>query len=73
MEQKITEAPPEQGLWQDSTEKLVKEYGTNSENGLGEQEAKKRLAQDGYNELTVKKQSKLVKFIAQFNNSIIYI
>lgn len=73
MEQKITDAPPEQGLWQDSTEKLVKEYGTNSENGLGEQEAKKRLAQDGYNELTVKKQSKLVKFIAQFNNSIIYI
>ncbi|MFT8994181.1 HAD-IC family P-type ATPase [Lentilactobacillus hilgardii] len=73
MEQKITEAPPEQGLWQDSTEELVKEYGTNSENGLGEQEAKKRLAQDGYNELTVKKQSKLVKFIAQFNNSIIYI
>lgn len=73
MEQKITEAPPEQGLWQDSTEELVKEYGTNSEDGLGEQEAKKRLAQGGYNELTVKKQSKLVKFIAQFNNSIIYI
>ncbi|EEI70888.1 HAD-IC family P-type ATPase [Lentilactobacillus hilgardii] len=73
MEQKITEAPPEQGLWQDSTEELVKEYGTNSENGLGEQEAEKRLAQGGYNELTVKKQSKLVKFIAQFNNSIIYI
>ncbi|GAF35609.1 HAD-IC family P-type ATPase [Lentilactobacillus farraginis] len=73
MEQKITEAPPEQRLWQDATAELVEKYRTDSESGLTEQEVQKRLKRDGYNELTVKKQSKLIKFIAQFNNSIIYI
>lgn len=73
MEQKITEAPPEQRLWQNSTAELVEKYRTDSESGLTEQEVQKRLKRDGYNELTVKKQSKLIKFIAQFNNSIIYI
>lgn len=73
MDKETTEAPPEQRLWQRSTAELVKQYQTDSENGLDEQEAKRRLTRDGYNELTAKKRSKLLRFIAQFNNSIIYI
>ncbi|RRG02312.1 MAG: HAD family hydrolase [Lactobacillus sp.] len=73
MADKNNEVPPDQRLWQRSTADLVQQYQTNAEDGLGEQVAAQRLKRDGYNELTVKKKSKLVKFIAQFNNSIIYI
>ncbi|WP_283678946.1 HAD-IC family P-type ATPase [Lentilactobacillus sp. Marseille-Q4993] len=68
-----TKNPPEQKLWRDSTDKLAKDFNTDIEKGLSPAEAKKRLAEDGYNELTAKKKSKLLQFLLQFNNSIIYI
>lgn len=73
MADNMNEVPPDQKLWQESTEELAAKYHTDPENGISEQEAGKRLAQDGYNELTAKKKSKLVQFLLQFNNSIIYI
>lgn len=69
----MNEVPPDEKLWQRSTDELVKQYQTNEEDGISEQEAAKRLARDGYNELTAKKKSKLLQFLLQFNNSIIYI
>ena len=41
--------------------------------GLSTDEARRRLAQFGYNELTAKKRSALVRFLLQFHNSMIYI
>lgn len=73
MADNMNEVPPDQKLWQNSTDELVKKYQTDAENGITEQEAGKRLARDGYNELTAKKKSKLLQFLLQFNNSIIYI
>lgn len=73
MADNMNEVPPDQKLWQNSTDELVKKYQTNAEDGISEQEAGKRLARDGYNELTAKKKSKLLQFLLQFNNSIIYI
>ncbi len=73
MSDSTNEVPPDQKLWQDTTEELVKKYQTNAEDGISDQEAEKRLAKDGYNELTAKKKSKLLQFLLQFNNSIIYI
>ncbi len=73
MADNMNEVPPNQKLWQSSTDELVKKYHTDAEDGISEQEAAKRLAQDGYNELTAKKKSKLLQFLLQFNNSIIYI
>lgn len=73
MADNMNEVPPDQKLWQSSTDELVKKYHTDAEDGISEQEAAKRLAQDGYNELTAKKKSKLLQFLLQFNNSIIYI
>lgn len=73
MADNMNEVPPDEKLWQRSTDELVKQYQTNEEDGISEQEAAKRLARDGYNELTAKKKSKLLQFLLQFNNSIIYI
>ncbi|MBV0930395.1 HAD-IC family P-type ATPase [Lentilactobacillus sp. IMAU92037] len=73
MSDSTNEVPPDQKLWQRTTEELVQKYQTNAEDGISEQEAGKRLARDGYNELTAKKKSKLLQFLLQFNNSIIYI
>ncbi|MEE8824964.1 putative cation-transporting ATPase F [Lentilactobacillus sunkii] len=73
MADNMNEVPPDQKLWQNSTDELVKKYQTDAEDGITEQEAGKRLARDGYNELTAKKKSKLLQFLLQFNNSIIYI
>ena len=72
MADNMNEVPPDEKLWQRSTDELVKQYQTNEEDGISEQEAAKRLARDGYNELTAKKKSKLLQFLLQFNNSIIY-
>ncbi len=41
--------------------------------GLTTDEARRRLAQYGYNELTAKKRSAFVRFLLQFHNSLIYI
>lgn len=73
MADKINEVPPDQKLWQLTAEQLAAKYHTSTEDGISDQEAEKRLAKDGYNELTAKKKSKLVQFLLQFNNSIIYI
>ncbi len=41
--------------------------------GLSTEEARRRLAQYGYNELTAKKRSTLVRFLLQFHNALIYV
>ncbi len=41
--------------------------------GLTTEEAKKRLARYGYNELRLKKKSPLIRFLLQFHNPLIYI
>jgi Ca2+-transporting ATPase len=41
--------------------------------GLTEAEARERLATYGYNELTVRKRSVLLRFLLQFHNAMIYI
>ena len=68
-----TDPGPTQQLWQQSTERLRQDYQTDLEKGLTSAEAKQRLAQHGPNELTAKPQSNLLRFLKQFNNSIIYI
>ena len=65
-----SQQPP---LWQRSTESLLVEFATNEDEGLTTAEAQKRLKANGPNELTAKKQSNLLRFLKQFNNSIIYI
>lgn len=65
--------PSQQPLWQRSTEQLTADYQTDPDQGLTSAEATKRLAQYGPNELTAKPQSNLLRFLRQFNNSIIYI
>lgn len=60
-------------LWQLSESELGKKYQTDTENGLSSAEVKKRMDRYGRNELEVKKTSKFIQFIKQFNNSIIYI
>ena len=62
-----------QELWQLSESELVKKFQTDPEDGLTSAEIKRRLDRDGRNELEVKKTSKFIQFIKQFNNSIIYI
>jgi P-type E1-E2 ATPase len=54
-------------------EKVAQDLGTNSELGLTEKEAGERLKKYGPNALIEKKQSNLIRFLKQFNNSIIYI
>lgn len=59
--------------WQLTDEQLANQLGTDDTNGLSEAEASDRLKKYGRNELTSKKQSNFIRFIKQFNNSIIYI
>ena len=68
-----TDPGPEQPLWQRSTAQLQADYHTDTATGLSPAVAKKRLAENGPNELTAKPQSNLLRFLKQFNNSIIYI
>ncbi|CAM3152159.1 HAD-IC family P-type ATPase [Lactiplantibacillus plajomi] len=60
-------------LWQLDESTLATKYRTDPEAGLSAAEAADRLQHDGRNELAVKRTSKFVQFIKQFNNSIIYI
>ncbi len=62
-----------QKLWQMDAKDINKLFQTNAEDGLTSAEVKRRLDRDGRNELEVKKTSKFIQFIKQFNNSIIYI
>jgi calcium-translocating P-type ATPase len=65
-----TAKPP---LWQLSSDKLAARFATNVEDGLSDSEAKKRLVKYGPNALVAKKQSKILRFLKQFNDSINYI
>ncbi len=65
--------PPSHNLWQLSTVELLNRFKSNEENGLAQKEAERRLQENGYNELTAKKKSRILQFLKQFNNSIIYI
>ncbi|ALB28033.1 metal ABC transporter ATPase [Companilactobacillus heilongjiangensis] len=62
-----------QKLWQMDAKDINKLFQTDAEDGLTSAEVKRRLDRDGRNELEVKKTSKFIQFIKQFNNSIIYI
>ena len=65
--------PRQQPLWQQTTDQLKTDYHTDLDQGLSTAEAEHRQAQYGANELTAKPQSNLLRFLKQFNNSIIYI
>ncbi|ANK60803.1 HAD-IC family P-type ATPase [Loigolactobacillus backii] len=60
-------------VWQQTTSQLKATYKTDVEVGLTSEEAKRRFEKNGPNELLAKKQSNFIRFIKQFNNSIIYI
>ncbi|MFH5810592.1 HAD-IC family P-type ATPase [Companilactobacillus sp. FL22-1] len=60
-------------IWQLTDSELTQKYQTNLVDGLTIEEAKTRQKKDGPNELEIKKTSKFIQFIKQFNNSIIYI
>jgi len=60
-------------LWQLDEASLASKYKTDPKTGLSLDEAANRLYLHGRNELEVKRQSRLLQFIKQFNNSIIYI
>lgn len=65
--------PAEPPLWQLTSEQLADKYATNLEDGLTSAEVKEKRAKYGRNELTAKKQSKILRFLRQFNDSINYI
>lgn len=65
--------PSQQQVWQQSTSSLEQQWQTDGQAGLSTDEAAKRLNQQGPNELEAKKVSNLLRFLKQFNNSIIYI
>lgn len=69
----IREQQINQNWWQLTKETLSNQYQTTVDEGLSEAEAKQRLIKYGTNELKVKKTSNFIRFIKQFNNSIIYI
>ena len=68
-----TDPGPDRPLWQRSTADLQDAYQTDVTTGLSPVEAQQRLKQHGPNELNAKKPSNLLRFLKQFNNSIIYI
>lgn len=72
-DEKTDAGPSQQQIWQQSTSQLEQQWQTDCDNGLTADKAKARLAQYGPNELEAKKQSNLLRFLKQFNNSIIYI
>jgi len=60
--------------WESMTYEEVLKYLESSESGLTKEEALKRLEVFGENKLPEgKKESKIVKFLKQFNNALIYI
>lgn len=63
----------QKGVWQCSAREIEARFRTTITDGLSQNEAAQRLSINGPNELTFKKKSQFVRFIKQFNNSIIYI
>lgn len=59
--------------WRQTNEQLQQQAQTNFEDGLTQSQATERLQKYGHNELKAKKTSNFIRFIKQFNNSIIYI
>ena len=59
--------------YQMSVEDVLKNLEINKETGLNSNDAEARLKEYGYNELKVKKQSSLVRFLLQFHNALLYI
>ncbi|KAF5415300.1 MAG: putative copper-exporting P-type ATPase A [Candidatus Methanogaster sp.] len=64
---------PNETAWYRLTAEQVFEAIGSGESGLTSKESKARLKQYGYNELTFKKRSALVRFLMQFNSPLIYI
>ncbi|MBM3702680.1 MAG: HAD-IC family P-type ATPase, partial [Actinobacteria bacterium] len=59
--------------WYQSSIEEVFSFLSTGPSGLSDDEAKKRLAQYGYNELKFKRRSNIVRFLLQFHNPLIYI
>ena len=64
---------PRQQLWKNKSEELEKKFKTDLSQGLTNEEAERRLKENGKNELVSKKTSNWMLFFRQFNNSITYI
>ncbi|WP_288762531.1 HAD-IC family P-type ATPase [uncultured Lacticaseibacillus sp.] len=60
-------------LWQLDDNQLRARYGTDTDNGLTDDQVQQQRAKYGFNELTAKKQSRILRFLRQFNDSINYI
>ncbi len=60
-------------LWQLDADQIRARYGTDTTNGLTDAQVQKLRQRYGFNELTAKKQSRLLRFLRQFNDSINYI
>ncbi|MEA3281503.1 MAG: HAD-IC family P-type ATPase [Euryarchaeota archaeon] len=67
-----SESPNETAWHRRTTEQVFETIGS-GESGLTSEESKVRLKQYGYNELTFKKRSALVRFLMQFKSPLIYI
>lgn len=65
-------SPNETAWYQLGIEQVFELLATDS-NGLATPEAKARLQKYGYNELKVKKQSPLIRFLRQFHNALLYV
>ena len=66
-------ASPNEIAWYRLGIEQVFELLSTDNNGLTTPEAKARLGKYGYNELKVKKQSPLIRFLRQFNNALLYV
>ena len=63
---------PEKEWYELTVEEVFKELETGS-NGISSDQAKTRLEQYGYNEIEIKKQSAILRFLLQFHNPLLYI
>jgi potassium/sodium efflux P-type ATPase len=69
----VETAPPTQPNWYSLPVEAVFSRLETTAAGLSSEEARRRLARHGYNELTAKKRSELVRFLLQFHSALIYV
>lgn len=68
-----TESSRERQFYQLNEEEISETFNTDLENGINQEEAEKRLEQDGYNEIEHETTPKWKMLVRQLNNVVIYI